>query len=200
MFDFGLGSTELLLVAVIALIVIGPKDLPRLLRTMGQYMRKIQGMARDFQNHLNEAAKEAGVDDVKKEVKGMTNFTVTSDLDKQGAEIKKAIESGASQASPNGAKADDANKGKEAPAKADAAKAADKPQVADKAAGKSTTPAKTSGTASSPKAPAKPKTAAKGKSAAKPAAKPKTESKPKPAAKKAGAGPKADPARETAKS
>jgi sec-independent protein translocase protein TatB len=104
MFDFGLGSTELLLVAIVALIVIGPKDLPRLLRTMGQYMRKIQGMAREFQNHLNEAAKEAGVDDVKKEVKGMTNFTVTADLDKQGAEIKRAIESGAPKppASPAG--------------------------------------------------------------------------------------------------
>jgi sec-independent protein translocase protein TatB len=108
MFDFGLGSTELLLVAIVALIVIGPKDLPRLLRTMGQYMRKIQGMAREFQTHLNEAAKEAGVDDVKKEVKGMTNFTVTADLDKQGAEIKRAIESGAPKppaTPPNGADA-----------------------------------------------------------------------------------------------
>jgi sec-independent protein translocase protein TatB len=112
MFDFGLGSSELLLVAIIALIVIGPKDLPRLLRTMGQYMRKIQGMAREFQNHLNEAAKETGVDDMKKEVKGMTNFTVTADLDKQGAEIKKAIESSAAKASPangaGGAKSDGA--------------------------------------------------------------------------------------------
>jgi Tat protein translocase TatB subunit len=104
MFDFGLGSSELLLIAIVALIVIGPKDLPRLLRTMGQYMRKVQGMAREFQNHLNEAAKEAGVDDVKKEVKGMTNFTVTADLDKQGNEIKRAIESSAPKpAAPNGA-------------------------------------------------------------------------------------------------
>ena len=109
MFDFGLGSGELLVIAIVALIVIGPKDLPRLLRTMGQFMRKIQGMAREFQNHLNEAAKEAGVDDVKKEVKGMTNFTVTADLDKQGSEIKRAIESSAPKPAPapatNGAKA-----------------------------------------------------------------------------------------------
>jgi sec-independent protein translocase protein TatB len=92
MFDFGLGSGELLVIAIVALIVIGPKDLPRVLRTLGLYMRKIQGMAREFQNHLNEAAKEAGVDEVKKEVKGMTNFTVTADLDKHGSEIKRAIE------------------------------------------------------------------------------------------------------------
>ena len=124
MFDFGLGTGELLVIAIVALIVIGPKDLPRLLRTLGQYMRKIQGMAREFQNHLNEAAKEAGVDDVKKEVKGMTNFTVTTDLDKQGNEIKRAIESSAPKPSaPNGAgaKSDSTAKDKAEP-KSDAVK------------------------------------------------------------------------------
>jgi sec-independent protein translocase protein TatB len=185
MFDFGLGSSELLLVAIIALIVIGPKDLPRLLRTMGQYMRKIQGMAREFQNHLNEAAKETGVDDMKKEVKGMTNFTVTADLDKQGAEIKKAIESSAAKASPangaGGAKSDGADKSKE-PAKIEAGK----PRPA---AG--TKPAKSEPGKSEPDS--KPKAAPRKKAAASPAAK----SKPKPAAKP---GHKADPARATAKS
>jgi sec-independent protein translocase protein TatB len=212
MFDFGLGSTELLLVAMIALIVIGPKDLPRLLRTMGQYMRKIQGMAREFQNHLNEAAKEAGVDDVKKEVKGMTNFTVTADLDKQGAEIKKAIESSASKASPasqpNGAKADPTTDGKDEPAKLEAAKPAGKPQPAKKSepAGKPETaskpkPAAKAKAAAKPNAAAKPKADSKPKAETKPAAKPKTKSKPKSAAKpKASTGPKVDPARETAKS
>ena len=209
MFDFGLGSTELLLVAMIALIVIGPKDLPRLLRTMGQYMRKIQVMAREFQNHLNEAAKEAGVDDVKKEVKGMTNFTVTADLDKQGAEIKKAIESSASKASPasqpNGAGAtkddatkDDPTKDKGEPPKIEAAKPAGKPQPAKEAA-----PAKKPETASKPKAAAKPKAPAKAKPATEPksGAKPKIETKPKTEAKPtASTGSKADPARETAKS
>jgi sec-independent protein translocase protein TatB len=110
MFDFGLGTGELLVIAIVALIVIGPKDLPRLLRTLGQYMRKIQGMAREFQNHLNEAAKEAGVDEMKKEVKGMTNFTVTADLDKHGSEIKRAIEGApkpAVAAASNGAGAKD---------------------------------------------------------------------------------------------
>jgi sec-independent protein translocase protein TatB len=189
MFDFGLGSSELLLVAIVALIVIGPKDLPRLLRTMGQYMRKIQGMAREFQNHLNEAAKEAGVDDVKKDIKGMTNFTVTADLDKQGAEIKKAIESSASKATPaNGTRTDGsatngADKAKE-PAKIEAAKpspaAASKPAPADK-----------SETAERSKAAPK----------AKAAPKPKPEARPKPAAKaKSKPAPKADRPRETAKS
>ena len=171
MFDFGLGSSELLLVAIVALIVIGPKDLPRLLRTMGQYMRKIQGMAREFQNHLNEAAKEAGVDDVKKEVKGMTNFTVTADLDKQGNEIKRAIESSAPKpAAPNGAggaKSDGAAKDKAAP-KTEPAKPA--PAAASKPVA-----------ATEPVTPAKPKAKAKSK----PKAEPKPKAAPKPKARKA---------------
>jgi sec-independent protein translocase protein TatB len=186
MFDFGLGSSELLLIAIVALIVIGPKDLPRLLRTMGQYMRKIQGMAREFQNHLNEAAKETGVDDVKKDIKGMTNFTVTADLDKQGAEIKKAIESSASRAtSSNGARTESsitngADKARE-PAKIETAvpsAASDKPIQAAK-----------SEAATSPKI------------STKAAAKPKAAPKAKPAAKaKSKPAPKADRPRETAKS
>jgi sec-independent protein translocase protein TatB len=172
MFDFGLGSSELLLIAIVALIVIGPKDLPRLLRTMGQYMRKIQGMAREFQNQLNEAAKEAGVDDVKKEVKGMTNFTVTADLDKQGNEIKRAIESSAPKpAAPNGsggAKSDGAAKDKAAPKTAPAkpAPAAGSKPVA----------------ATEPVTPAKPK-AAEAKPESK--AEPKSKAAPKPKARKA---------------
>ena len=194
MFDFGLGSSELLLIAIVALIVIGPKDLPRLLRTMGQYMRKIQGMAREFQNHLNEAAKETGVDDVKKDIKGMTNFTVTADLDKHGAEIKKAIESGAPKASPvvpsNGAKADGAKDGTKDGTKAGDAAAKIETAKPSAASGK---PAAAAGSETAKGAKAEPK--------AKAAATPKAAPKPKPAAKaKSKPAPKADRPRETAKS
>lgn len=95
MFDFGIGASELLIIAIVALLVVGPKDLPRLLRSIGQFTRKIQAMAREFQEHLNEAAKEAGVDDIKKEVTSMTDFTAGADLDKESSDIKRAIESSA---------------------------------------------------------------------------------------------------------
>ena len=170
MFDFGLGSSELLLIAIVALIVIGPKDLPRLLRTMGQYMRKIQGMAREFQNQLNEAAKEAGVDDVKKEVKGMTNFTVTADLDKQGNEIKRAIESSAPKPSaPNGAggaKSDGAPKDKAAP-KTEPAKPAPAAGSKPVAATEPVTPAKPKAAEAKPESKAEPKSKAAPKKARK---------------------------------
>ncbi len=84
MFDFGLGSFELLMIAVVAIIVVGPKDLPKLLRAVGQFTTKIRGLAREFQGYLDEAARETGLDDVKNEVSKMTNFTVTDPATKPG--------------------------------------------------------------------------------------------------------------------
>jgi sec-independent protein translocase protein TatB len=71
MFDFGVGYSEMLVLAVIAVIVIGPKDLPKVLRTFGQFMRKARGMAREFQGHVDAAMKDAGVDGLKKDLTDM---------------------------------------------------------------------------------------------------------------------------------
>lgn len=49
MFDFGLSMSELMVIAVIALIVVGPKDLPKMLRTIARYVTKLRGMAGEFQ-------------------------------------------------------------------------------------------------------------------------------------------------------
>lgn len=116
MFDFGIGSSELVIIAVIALIVIGPKDLPKVLRTIGQFTSKMRSMAREFQRHLDEATRESGLDEVKADVNKMTNFTVT-DLDKAGDDIKKAIEETAPKpaGSGNGA-ADEGSKSAESAA------------------------------------------------------------------------------------
>jgi sec-independent protein translocase protein TatB len=67
-FDFGVGYSELLVLAVIAVIVIGPKDLPKVLRVFGQFMRKARGMASEFQGHVDAAMKESGVDGLKKDL------------------------------------------------------------------------------------------------------------------------------------
>ena len=68
MFDFGVGYSELFVLALIAVIVIGPKDLPKVLRTFGQFMSKARGMARDFQGHVDAAMKDSGMGDIKKEI------------------------------------------------------------------------------------------------------------------------------------
>jgi sec-independent protein translocase protein TatB len=78
MFDFGVGYSELFVLAVIAVIFIGPKDLPRVLRTFGQFSRKAKGMAREFQGHVDAAMKEAGVDGLKKDLADIKSVVSTS--------------------------------------------------------------------------------------------------------------------------
>lgn len=64
-----IGFMEILVIGAIALIVVGPKDLPGLLRTVGQYVGKARAMARDFQRTMDEAAREADLGDVADVVK-----------------------------------------------------------------------------------------------------------------------------------
>src|SRR6056297_1076202 len=59
-----IGWSELLIIGIVALIVVGPRDLPVLFRRMGQFMGKARGMAREFTNAMNAAADEAGVKDM----------------------------------------------------------------------------------------------------------------------------------------
>jgi len=68
---FDISWTEFLLIGVVALIVIGPKELPGVLRTLGQWTRKVRSMANDFQNQFQEAMREAEMADLKKEVDDM---------------------------------------------------------------------------------------------------------------------------------
>ncbi|HEU6441310.1 MAG TPA: Sec-independent protein translocase protein TatB [Microvirga sp.] len=68
---------EVMMIGAVALIVIGPKDLPRALRTVGQVMGKLRRMAAEFQGQFNEAMREAELDDVKKQLQGV-NDSVSS--------------------------------------------------------------------------------------------------------------------------
>ena len=70
---FGLGWSEMMVVGIVALIVIGPKDLPQLFRTMGEFTGKAKGMAREFSRAMNDAANDAGVNDISKGIKAAAN-------------------------------------------------------------------------------------------------------------------------------
>src|SRR5205085_6596922 len=63
---FDIGWSELVVIAVVALIAIGPKELPGVLRMVGQWMGKARRMASEFQGQFNEAMREAEMADLKK--------------------------------------------------------------------------------------------------------------------------------------
>lgn len=70
---FDIGWTELLVIGVVALIVVGPKDLPMMFRTLGRFTGKMKGMAREFQRAMDQAADESGVKDVAKDLRKATS-------------------------------------------------------------------------------------------------------------------------------
>ena len=73
MFDLGWG--KIIIIAVIALVVIGPKELPAVLRTVGQWIGKIRRMAAEFQGQFQEAMREAEMADLKKSIDSITDAT-----------------------------------------------------------------------------------------------------------------------------
>ena len=85
---FDLGLTELLLIGIVALIIVGPKDLPVLFRRVGQFVGRMKGMAREFTSAMNDAADEAGVKDVAKTMRAATN-PIKTGLDKVGETTKE---------------------------------------------------------------------------------------------------------------
>ena len=70
---FDLGFMEMLVIGVVALIVVGPKDLPGLFRSVGQFVGKAKGMAREFSSAMNAAADEAGVNEINKTIRAAAN-------------------------------------------------------------------------------------------------------------------------------
>ena len=65
---FDLGWAEMAVIMLVALIVIGPKDLPKVARTIGQWTGKARALARDFQRSLDDMAREAELDEIKKSI------------------------------------------------------------------------------------------------------------------------------------
>ena len=67
---FGIDSSELLVIAVVALVVIGPKDLPRVMRTIGNFVGRARGMAKHFRSGLDTMMRESELEEMEKKWKG----------------------------------------------------------------------------------------------------------------------------------
>jgi sec-independent protein translocase protein TatB len=91
---FDIGWQELFIVGLITIVVVGPKELPRVLRTATLWIRKIKGMARDFQDGLEDLAREADLDDMKKELEASADFDLEGELERNidpGGEMSDAV-------------------------------------------------------------------------------------------------------------
>ena len=90
---FGIDSSELLLIAVVALVVIGPKELPGLLKTWGKWMSQMRGMASEFRGHVDEMVRQSELDQVKKQLESSVTGVDLASLDPT-KEIKQHLQEG----------------------------------------------------------------------------------------------------------
>ncbi|MDG1118907.1 MAG: Sec-independent protein translocase protein TatB [Flavimaricola sp.] len=92
---FGMGWSEMVLIGIVALIVVGPKDLPGMFRTLGQFTGKARGMAREFSKAMEAAADESGVKDISKTIKAASNPTAFgTDKLREAAGLKSSFKPG----------------------------------------------------------------------------------------------------------
>jgi sec-independent protein translocase protein TatB len=83
-----LGFNEILILGVLALVVIGPKDLPLMLRKLGRWTAKLRGMAQEFRTGFDELARQAELDELKKEVDALRR---TTNLQSLASDITKPL-------------------------------------------------------------------------------------------------------------
>ncbi len=84
-----IGGSELLVIALVLILVVGPKDLPRLLRTAGRFMAKMRGMTREFQRSIDDMAREADIADMRKELNSVSD-TVSGSISE--SDVTKKVE------------------------------------------------------------------------------------------------------------
>ena len=91
----GIGFTELLVLAVAALIIVGPKDLPMMMRRLGQFVGKGRAMAREFQAAFDDIARQSELEDLRKEIEDLKRSNslkqATSDLSSYEKDVNSAV-------------------------------------------------------------------------------------------------------------
>ncbi len=180
-----IGWPELMVIAAITVVVVGPREIPRVLRTVNGYVRKARSLASEFHSSIEDMAREADLDDLKKQMKDTTNdfsgdfeksVDPTGDVTKSMRDLKDSMNArygdekskapGNSVTPPKEETAEKSASGSEAPAKDAPAKSASQKTAAPKSAAKKTTSKKTATKKSAAKAGGAKKSAAK-KTAAK---------------------------------
>lgn len=91
----GIGFTELMVLAIAALIIVGPKDLPMMMRRLGQFVGKGRAMAREFQAAFDDIARQSELDDLRKEIEDLKLSNslkqATGDLSDYEKDVNSAV-------------------------------------------------------------------------------------------------------------
>lgn len=91
----GFGFTEMLIIGLAALIIVGPKDLPMLMRRLGQFVAKSKAMAREFQAAFDDIARQTELEELRKEIEDLKKSNTVSDavndLKAYEAEVNEAV-------------------------------------------------------------------------------------------------------------
>ena len=92
MFDFG--WIEILIIGLVMVLVLGPKELPHAMRSIAKVMRKARKLAAEFQGHFDDMLRETELDEVKKQVDQLKRTNLSSEIEKAidpGGEIKRDL-------------------------------------------------------------------------------------------------------------
>lgn len=92
---FDIAWSELLIIAVVALVVIGPKDLPRALHTVGKWVAKARSLAREFQNNVDDMVRQTELEDLRRQVEQARSFNLQQELEKSidpKGEVRDALQ------------------------------------------------------------------------------------------------------------
>lgn len=107
-----IGMLEIFVIGALALIVVGPKELPGLLRTVGQFVAKARGMAREFQSSMEAAAREADLDGVVNSVKSGNKLPFDNQIVDTMKEFEKSVKTEINSADAEVCKEDNAEPAK----------------------------------------------------------------------------------------
>ena len=91
---FDIGWSEMAIIAVVALVVLGPKELPHALKTFSHWMRTARKLGSEFQSGVNEIVREAELDDAKRELQKLSQQSISQKIEKAidpSGDLKKAI-------------------------------------------------------------------------------------------------------------
>ena len=91
---FDIAWSHLAVIALVALLVIGPKDLPRVLRTVGTWVGKARAVAREFQSSLDQMVREAELDEMKRQVEAASTVNLERELENTidpGGEMERSL-------------------------------------------------------------------------------------------------------------